>query len=422
MTAGLHPATPPGSPPATVPPGTLGREATQAPAPEALADHLGGMVGVYCPHPEGDSPHTGCSVADQAVARILRWTAAEVRELTPAWAALAAERDDARRELAEAARIHGILLEAILRNADDDVKGADEAAEYRAEAWVRYLEEALAEAQRALRALAAERDAPPAARLADACQAYGGDHVEIRTNAHWLCAPGLRAMDPGWTEVNADLQEIHDAIQGAYPGQEIAEDTVAVLEGLIGERDAEKRRRLALAGERDAARSELRRALAMLGQDKPRRPAADVLARMAASGLEPPDGSGQEAALTAGQLAPRLYDACRAICPEPPVWIAWDDVTRLAAAGDGDVYASIWRPVRDGWLAAAREALASGPPDGGDQELRNRLDLLEGEATEWHDLARDRREVITEILHEAIDYLPGQLVTQWRARAGLEPQ
>lgn len=151
-----------------------------------------------------------------------------------------------------------------------------------------------------------------------------------------------------------EMQDAHDAVQAAYPGREIAEDTVAVLRGLVAERDAEKRRRLALAGERDAARSELRRALEMLGQDKPRRVAGDVLARMAANGLEPPDGSGQ-AALTAEELAPRLWDAYAA--------------TFLGAlpAGRAGALRARWDELtgteRASWLAAARVALASGQQD-----------------------------------------------------------
>lgn len=50
------------------------------------------------------------------------------------------ERDQARAELAETQRIHNLLIESILQNADEDFRGADEAPEYVAEEYVRWLE------------------------------------------------------------------------------------------------------------------------------------------------------------------------------------------------------------------------------------------------------------------------------------------
>lgn len=44
-------------------------------------------------------------------------------------------------ELREVTRVHEVLLEAILRNADADITGADEAPEYLAEFYVRHLEQ-----------------------------------------------------------------------------------------------------------------------------------------------------------------------------------------------------------------------------------------------------------------------------------------
>lgn len=74
-----------------------------------------------------------------------------------------------RAELAELTRNHDQLVEEILRNADEDINGADEAPEYLAERYVRWLEaehdrrlqEALAPAREALTAIALGTAADP---------------------------------------------------------------------------------------------------------------------------------------------------------------------------------------------------------------------------------------------------------------------
>jgi hypothetical protein len=74
-----------------------------------------------------------CEFCDREVAALM--TLADA-----ATASVAAPLEREIRELRETARIHGLLLEEILKNADEGINGGDEAPEYLAEAYVRWLE------------------------------------------------------------------------------------------------------------------------------------------------------------------------------------------------------------------------------------------------------------------------------------------
>lgn len=76
----------------------------------------------------------------QTKAQHAEWERSAQAVLDRAFPGLKRERDQARAELAESQRIHDLLIESILQNADEDFRGADEAPEYVAEEYVRWLE------------------------------------------------------------------------------------------------------------------------------------------------------------------------------------------------------------------------------------------------------------------------------------------
>jgi hypothetical protein len=106
---------------------------TGQPAPDLTALLTGWKLAAF-------EIEAGLEPGDAGVAATLRQVISQLEALPRAAPKPATELARVRAELAELTRIHDLLLEEILRDADEDIHGADEAAEYLAEHYVRWLE------------------------------------------------------------------------------------------------------------------------------------------------------------------------------------------------------------------------------------------------------------------------------------------